>query len=165
MKLFSKKKSNKWTYLIVCRRRHTLTLIPSRGRVYAFGLGGVGQLGNKIKNASTPQVVLGPWVSSLDSDNTCTVRRIYSGGDHCFVTVSKKQVSWVLIRYEVFFLRFLNFLIFFQDNVAPEDCRVWPKNSQILDIDINYLKQCINLSIDSPVDQELMTSVFYTSYF
>ncbi|XKL68820.1 hypothetical protein PGB90_006589 [Kerria lacca] len=44
-------------------KRHTLTLIPSRGRVYAFGLGGVGQLGNKMaKNSSTPQVVIGPWL-------------------------------------------------------------------------------------------------------
>ncbi|XP_065221289.1 probable E3 ubiquitin-protein ligase HERC4 isoform X2 [Planococcus citri] len=122
---------------ISCGRRHTLTMIPSRGRVYAFGLGGVGQLGNKfVKNASTPHVVLGPWATSSDSSSAdaCTVRRVYSGGDHCFVTVAKKK-----------------------DNLPPEDLRIWPKNTQILDVDFNYLNQCRNIPVDSAVDQDLMT--------
>ena len=67
-------------------------MIPSRGRVYAFGLGGAGQLGNKMsKTACTPQVVIGPWLPS-DANEKYTVQRIYAGGDHCFVIVSKTQV-------------------------------------------------------------------------
>lgn len=43
---------------------HTLAFVPSRGRVYAFGLGGSGQLGTKVtSNSNTPQLVKGPWVS------------------------------------------------------------------------------------------------------
>lgn len=49
---------------ISCGRRHTLTFVPSRGRVYGFGLGGSGQLGNRNgKNSNVPQVVVGPWVN------------------------------------------------------------------------------------------------------
>lgn len=48
---------------IACGNRHTLTFVPSRGRIYGFGLGGSGQLGSRtIRNSSLPQVVLGPWV-------------------------------------------------------------------------------------------------------
>lgn len=47
---------------ISCGRKHTLVFV--RGRIYAFGIGGSGQLGNKLtKNSSTPQLVIGPWVS------------------------------------------------------------------------------------------------------
>ena len=31
---------------IACGKKHTLALVPSRGRLYSFGLGGCGQLGN-----------------------------------------------------------------------------------------------------------------------
>lgn len=68
-------------------------MVPSRGRVYAFGLGGVGQLGNKMaKNASTPQIVVGPWLPD-SKEEKYSIRRIYSGGDHAFITVSKAGVS------------------------------------------------------------------------
>lgn len=51
---------------ITCGRRHTLTFVPSRGRVYGFGLGASGQLGNRgSKNATVPQVVIGPWVDNF----------------------------------------------------------------------------------------------------
>jgi len=85
---------------ICCGRRHTLALVPSRGRVYAFGLGGAGQLGSRARlNSSTPQVVVGPWlspsgVSILEKNNNSdyVVRRIYAGGDQCFVTVSRQKM-------------------------------------------------------------------------
>lgn len=119
---------------ICCGRRHTLTLIPSRGRVYAFGLGGVGQLGNKMATSlSTPQVVLGPWLSN-NADEKYTVRRIYAGGDQCFITLSRKQ-----------------------NNIAPEDCRIWSKNTQILEINLIMLEKCRKIPLDKPVDQDLMT--------
>lgn len=97
-----------YTYRIVqisCGRRHTLALVPSRGRVYAWGLGGAGQLGNRVaQSAATPQVVLGPWVSPSGSSmikldlqyspytTDCVVKRIFSGGDHCFATVIPRKV-------------------------------------------------------------------------
>lgn len=44
-------------------RRHTLTFVPSRGRIYGFGLGCSGQLGNRSsKNSSVPQVVVGKFL-------------------------------------------------------------------------------------------------------
>ncbi|KAJ4427740.1 hypothetical protein ANN_25393 [Periplaneta americana] len=94
---------------IACGRRHTLAYVPSRGRVYAFGLGGAGQLGTRAtQSASTPQVVLGPWVSpggvpvvqaDMESEHAtnCVVRRIYSGGDHCFATVTHLEIYDVSI--------------------------------------------------------------------
>lgn len=88
-------------YFYVCRR-HTLALVPSRGRVYSFGLGGAGQLGTRaVLNSSTPQVVLGPWLSPsgkalMDSPDSNTydhvIKRIFAGGDHCFVTVTHQKV-------------------------------------------------------------------------
>lgn len=49
---------------IACGKRHTLAFVASRGRLYAFGLGGSGQLGKKdFLSAETPQPVHGPWLS------------------------------------------------------------------------------------------------------
>ncbi|KAK9685781.1 HECT-domain (ubiquitin-transferase) [Popillia japonica] len=83
---------------ITCGRQHTLALVPSRGRVYSFGLGGSGQLGGrKPVNSSTPQVVLGPWISPSgtsvlpDSNADFTVKRIFAGGDHCFALCANKS--------------------------------------------------------------------------
>lgn len=84
---------------VSCGRQHSLALVPSRGRVYSFGIGGSGQLGlRKSSSAATPQVVLGPWCSpggtpvvrKNDAPNI-VVRRIFGGGDHCFVTVTKQN--------------------------------------------------------------------------
>ena len=41
---------------VACGRKHTLAFVPTRGRMYAFGLGGSGQLGNSAyTSALTPQ--------------------------------------------------------------------------------------------------------------
>lgn len=90
---------------ISCGKRHVIALVPSRGRVYAWGLGGAGQLGTRVtRTVSTPQVVLGPWVSpngssiyTVDNPITehssdCVVKYIFCGGDHCFATVTKREV-------------------------------------------------------------------------
>lgn len=97
------------TFQISCGRRHTLALVPSRGRVYAWGLGGAGQLGNRIaQNSTTPQVVLGPWLSPSGSSminvdlqyslytTDCVVKHIFSGGDHCFATVTLRKVCFFI---------------------------------------------------------------------
>ncbi|ENN74042.1 hypothetical protein YQE_09366, partial [Dendroctonus ponderosae] len=75
-----------------CGRQHCLALVPSRGRVYSFGIGGSGQLGvRKTNSAYTPQAVLGPWVSPggsslIPSDNengpNLVIRRLFAGYEH-----------------------------------------------------------------------------------
>lgn len=73
---------------IACGRQHCLAFVPSRGRVYSFGIGGSGQLGlRKPISASTPQVVLGPWVSpsgislvpTPESVKNLVIYRIFAG--------------------------------------------------------------------------------------
>ena len=96
---------------ISCGRKHTLAFVPNGGRVYAWGLGGAGQLGTRsVQSVTSPQVVLGPWLSSKDifaiklqpslSSYTedCVVKHIFSGGYHCFATVSHKSVFILSFR-------------------------------------------------------------------
>lgn len=98
-------------FKISCGKRHTLALVPSRGKVYAWGLGGSGQLGSRTaRSAATPQIVLGPWSSkngsspmeidsASSSSEDCVVKHIFGGGDHCFATVTRKEV---LTRYLIY---------------------------------------------------------------
>ncbi|XP_058461003.1 probable E3 ubiquitin-protein ligase HERC4 isoform X2 [Malaya genurostris] len=83
---------------IACGRRHTLAFVPSRGKIYGFGLGGVGQLGvGGNSNFNTPQIVRGPWIDSFSDLNLraslpsptqqLIVGKIFSGGDQCFVSL------------------------------------------------------------------------------
>nr|XP_012137181.1 PREDICTED: probable E3 ubiquitin-protein ligase HERC4 isoform X1 [Megachile rotundata] len=130
---------------ISCGKRHTLGLVPSRGRVYAWGLGGAGQLGNNItRSVATPQVVHGPWVapngSSVIDFNEFTscktnyiVKHIFTGGDHCFATVIPRDT-----------------------NVEPDDCRILQSSSQILEITEEQLMACQRVPSNSSVDHELM---------
>lgn len=85
---------------ISCGNKHTLTYVPSRGRIYGFGLGCSGQLGTRTaKNSQVPQVVIGPWASPngvtlLDQPTEpLSVRRIFSGGDHSFASTTKTDDS------------------------------------------------------------------------
>ncbi|XP_068967213.1 probable E3 ubiquitin-protein ligase HERC4 [Bombus flavifrons] len=132
---------------ISCGKRHTLALVPSQGRVYAWGLGGAGQLGNNsTRSITTPQVVRGPWVapngsSMMDLDkqfSSCTVgyvvKHIFTGGDHCFATVVTQN-----------------------DNIKPDDCRTLESSSQILTITEEQLMACQRVPPNSSVDHELMT--------
>jgi len=88
---------------ISCGRCHTLAFIPSHGRVYAFGLGGSGQLGlTSSYNMNSPQLVAGPWIepnglTSMDIDQDIidefavqpeVVRNIFCGGDQSFALVT-----------------------------------------------------------------------------
>lgn len=96
---------------VACGNRHTLALVPSRGRIYGFGLGSSGQLGTRsTNNLNLPQVVVGPWVSPsgttlLQSNNaqvSVVIHQIFSGGDQSIVTTSR-----------------------FQDKSPPADCRIY----------------------------------------
>ncbi|KZC13149.1 putative E3 ubiquitin-protein ligase HERC4 [Dufourea novaeangliae] len=132
---------------ISCGKRHTLALVPSRGRIYAWGLGGAGQLGSRVAcSAATPQVVQGPWIapngsSVMDLDKefkSCKsdyiVRHIFTGGDHCFATV-----------------------VPYKDNVQPDDCRRLETSCKILEITEDQLMACQRVPPSSSVDHELMT--------
>ncbi len=61
--------------------RHTLALVPSRNKLYAFGVGGSGQLGRgpaSLDNAALPQMVQSPENSSFAASS---VRLISAGGN------------------------------------------------------------------------------------
>lgn len=67
--------------------------------MYAFGLGGAGQLGTKqLESYPSPQVVVGPWLT----DTTLTVHKLFAGGDQCFVTIVPYKVN---LNYAFFSLK------------------------------------------------------------
>ncbi|KAG5879073.1 hypothetical protein JTB14_023897 [Gonioctena quinquepunctata] len=124
-------------------RQHSLALVPSRGRVYSFGIGGSGQLGlRKPSSASTPQVVLGPWVSPSGMSivpapsgvKNWVIQRIYAGGDHCFVSVIKQE-----------------------SKVPPYDCREIDPQTQILTLTHGYVKTLLRIPCSSAVDQDVLS--------
>ncbi|XP_036336674.1 probable E3 ubiquitin-protein ligase HERC4 [Rhagoletis pomonella] len=133
---------------ISCGAQHTLALVPSRGRVYGFGLGCFGQFGTrKVNSCSLPQVMVGPWVSPSGSKllNTETkdnpdmgfvIRQIFCGGNHSFVTTSQ-----------------------FIDNILAFDCRIYEPKTQIMCITSELAKQCAMVEKDSSIDLDLLTTV------
>lgn len=74
---------------IACGRRHTLTFLPSRRKIYGFGLGGCGQLGTgkDYNKSSLPQICNGPW---LNEENLLKIHRIFAGGDHSLVSLGRE---------------------------------------------------------------------------
>lgn len=73
-------------------RLHTLAYVKSSEKLYAFGSGEYGQLGNnKVVTVNSPVVVENSWVAN-DRKSHCRVQRIATGGDHCYV-VTLKNVS------------------------------------------------------------------------
>ncbi|XP_053547813.1 probable E3 ubiquitin-protein ligase HERC4 [Bombina bombina] len=77
---------------IACGRQHTLAFVPSSGRIYAFGLGGHGQLGSGSScNRKSPFTVKGCWLSYSDfiqlpnnAEECYCVKKIFAGGDQSF---------------------------------------------------------------------------------
>jgi E3 ubiquitin-protein ligase HERC4 len=124
---------------IVCGRRHTLTYVPSRKRVYGFGLGGNGQLGSgkDCTKSSVPQSVHGPWVSSTSVDDTeLKVKSIFAGGDHCLVS-----------------------LVHISSDSESEDFRDNVSYNQIWSLSKELAESCANTRKDQSVDMELITTV------
>ncbi|XP_037043609.1 probable E3 ubiquitin-protein ligase HERC4 isoform X1 [Bradysia coprophila] len=126
-------------------RRHTLTFVPSRGRIYGFGLGCSGQLGNRsAQNSSVPQVVVGPWVSpsgtsliAKDAEQQSTVvHQIFSGGDHSFVSTVIQSNS----------------------NEAV-DFRIYDPTTQIVCFSGQIAESCSKISKDETIDMDLMAQV------
>ncbi|KAH8327387.1 hypothetical protein KR074_004920 [Drosophila pseudoananassae] len=130
---------------VACGNRHTLALVPSRGRVYGFGLGSSGQLGTRsTKSLTLPQVVIGPWVSpsgsallqSSDAKVSVVVHQIFSGGDQSFVSTT-----------------------LFVDKVPPEDQRNYKPKSQILALSEDVTKQCTRFKQNDQSDLDLLNSI------
>ncbi|EDW50031.1 probable E3 ubiquitin-protein ligase HERC4 isoform X2 [Drosophila sechellia] len=130
---------------VACGNRHTLALVPSRGKVYAFGLGSSGQLGTRsTKSLMLPQVVIGPWVSpsgsaqlqSNDSQVSLVIRQIFSGGDQSIVTTT-----------------------LFIDKVPPEDFRIYNPKSQILTLTAEVTRQCAQSKQGCQSDMDLLSSI------
>ena len=73
-------------------RLHTLAYVASPEKLYAFGSGENGQLGNnKVITVNSPVVVENSWMSN-DKVSRSSVQRIATGGDHCYA-VTMKNVS------------------------------------------------------------------------
>ncbi|KAH8259636.1 hypothetical protein KR026_008191 [Drosophila bipectinata] len=130
---------------VACGNRHTLALVPSRGRVYGFGLGSSGQLGTRsTKSLTLPQVVIGPWVSpsgsallqSSDAKVSVVIHQIFSGGDQSFVSTT-----------------------LFVDKVPPEDQRNYKPKSQILALSEDVTKQCTRFKQNDQSDLDLLNSI------
>ncbi|XP_037933955.1 probable E3 ubiquitin-protein ligase HERC4 isoform X2 [Teleopsis dalmanni] len=132
---------------IACGLRHTLALVPSRGRVYGFGLGCCGQLGSRVTNSvSVPQVVIGPWVSpsgsalikSENKDNV-SIKEIFSGGDQSLCITTD-----------------------FESKIPSVDFRIYSSSTQILEITNDLAMQCAAVQKDILVDMDLITIVEHT---
>ncbi|XP_065359238.1 probable E3 ubiquitin-protein ligase HERC4 isoform X2 [Calliphora vicina] len=133
---------------IACGTKHTLALVPSRGRVYGFGLGCAGQLGTRVTNSSLiPQVVLGPWVSpsgqaliesniSEDVETSYIIKQIFSGGDHSLVTCT-----------------------YYEDKIPAVDCRVYDIKTQVLFLTEESTEQISRVENDCTVDMDLLSLV------
>uniref|UniRef100_A0A0P5J2E5 E3 ubiquitin-protein ligase HERC3 n=1 Tax=Daphnia magna TaxID=35525 RepID=A0A0P5J2E5_9CRUS len=141
---------------IACGRCHTLAFVPSKGRIYAFGLCGSGQLGTKsTANVNAPQLVLGQWEttvsvagannagaladesSSVNSEgNHLVVRNIFCGGDQSFALVSP-----------------------YTENFESADYREHPAAMQILSIFPEEIKKVRALLPDVAVDLDLLRYV------
>ncbi|XP_067645705.1 probable E3 ubiquitin-protein ligase HERC4 [Eurosta solidaginis] len=128
---------------IACGIRHTVVFVPSRGRLYGFGLGCAGVLGTrKVTSCSLPQVIAGPWISPSSSSLMNTdakenvVRQIFSGGDRSFVTTTKLSAK-----------------------ISAVDCRVYDTKSQIMCLTSELAQQCALVEKDSSIDMDLLTAI------
>lgn len=80
-------------------RLHTLAYVESSEKLYAFGSGENGQLGNnKVVTINSPVVVENSWVAN-DRKSHCRVQRIATGGDHCYVVTLKNVSNLTLILW------------------------------------------------------------------
>lgn len=121
---------------IACGRRHTLAFVPSRRKVYGFGLGGVGQLGmGASANYNTPQIVRGPWVDTQPT--SLVVDKIFSGGDQCFVSLLKENV----------------------EGCGSADYRLYKPSTQILSLSLDVSKSLAVIQSEETVDMDLISLV------
>ena len=66
-----------------------MAYVASSEKLYSFGSGENGQLGNnKVVTVNGPVAVDNSWVT-VNPESRCVVHRVASGGDHCYVLTSK----------------------------------------------------------------------------
>ncbi|CAG0920580.1 unnamed protein product [Notodromas monacha] len=145
---------------IACGRRHTLAFIASRGRLYAFGLGGSGQLGTKTgKNSWLPVVVPGPWkspqnssdftkVNDVDSDDAGYYKAVYSGGDQSFVSVTPMQTCDEELDEESH-RNLPN--ISLQEGYEPRDFRKFLPSTQVLTFSGEFMRKILTRGANAPI--------------
>ncbi|XP_021697448.1 probable E3 ubiquitin-protein ligase HERC4 isoform X1 [Aedes aegypti] len=132
---------------IACGRRHTLAFVPSRGKIYGFGLGGVGQLGvGVISNYNTPQIVRGPWIDpgpkTIDTISPppatqLIVGKIFAGGDQCFVSL----------------------LVDDPESIGSADYRLYDPNTQILTMSAEISKKLCHIQPEETIDIDLLSVI------
>ncbi|XP_019534612.2 probable E3 ubiquitin-protein ligase HERC4 isoform X2 [Aedes albopictus] len=133
---------------IACGRRHTLAFVPSRGKIYGFGLGGVGQLGVGVSsNYNTPQIVRGPWIDPGPNAtlNTLTtppvtqliVGKIFAGGDQCFVSLFDDG----------------------PDSIGSADYRLYDPNTQILSMSSEISQKLCGIQPEETIDIDLLSVI------
>uniref|UniRef100_A0A1Q3F9S7 Putative hect e3 ubiquitin ligase n=1 Tax=Culex tarsalis TaxID=7177 RepID=A0A1Q3F9S7_CULTA len=123
---------------IACGRKHTLAFVPSRGKVYGFGLGGVGQLGvGSSVSFNTPQIVRGPWIDAAQS--TLIVGKIFSGGDRCFVSLLTDMVE--------------------PTGGGSADFRLYSPETQILSLTAEASRELAAVQAEQTLDMDLISLV------
>lgn len=129
---------------ISCGRRHTLTFVPSRKKMYGFGMSAKGQLGKIINKSSLPQIVHGPWIKNLTTtddtdkimDTQTVIRRIFSGGDYCLVSLVETET------------------------IEPDDYRSHSKETQIWFLTTDLAKICSNVKVHETLDLVWMSIIW-----
>ncbi|XP_040567809.1 probable E3 ubiquitin-protein ligase HERC4 isoform X2 [Lepeophtheirus salmonis] len=138
---------------IACGARHTLALIPSRERLYSFGLGGSGQLGREaVENVNIPQIIYGPWVqpsgqpkrinrqhsssgSSYIEENVA-LYTIGAGGNSSFATIRNLDKSNERLDFRTFYIF-----------------------RSVLTLTPSIMIQIMSIDVDEMVDQVLLESL------
>ncbi|CAB4065002.1 Zinc finger SWIM domain-containing protein 6,Zinc finger SWIM domain-containing protein 5,Zinc finger SWIM domain-containing protein 4,Probable E3 ubiquitin-protein ligase HERC4 [Lepeophtheirus salmonis] len=138
---------------IACGARHTLALIPSRERLYSFGLGGSGQLGREaVENVNIPQIIYGPWVqpsgqpkrinrqhsssgSSYIEENVA-LYTIGAGGNSSFATIRNLDKSNERLDFRTFYIF-----------------------RSVLTLTPSIIIQIMSIDVDEMVDQVLLESL------
>ncbi|XP_014770177.1 probable E3 ubiquitin-protein ligase HERC4 [Octopus bimaculoides] len=137
---------------IACGRNHTLAYASTSSKLYAFGLGGSGQLGlGTTNNRSNPFPIATPFFATklpermeTDCDENpdlqtlaeLSVKRVYSGGDHCLVVCSPVQ-----------------------ENVAAEDFRESICEQQPLTCTQALFEEMYSISEDEQPSQDLLERI------
>ncbi|XP_046728347.1 LOW QUALITY PROTEIN: probable E3 ubiquitin-protein ligase HERC4 [Silurus meridionalis] len=78
---------------ITCGRNHTLALVKSSNKIYSFGCGEQGQLGN---GQNTNQCIPLPVELHSAANNIHTIESIVAGGNHSFALCSKTTSESIL---------------------------------------------------------------------
>ncbi|XP_049514109.1 probable E3 ubiquitin-protein ligase HERC4 isoform X10 [Dermacentor silvarum] len=147
-----------------CGRCHTVAYAPQSGKMYIFGLGMSGQLGNgTLESSALPVTIPGLWhgVAHPSQTNrspsprpqTSQIAAAQSSG------VSTADPDAPLVVYRVIAGWDRNFLLCHEykaDSPRPVDQRFHQKETQILSLDNDILEQLPFLAATEQVPQELL---------